>query len=375
MPRIRERLDEIFGIARDPTARAPRPDHRRGRRVDRTRSGASEPRQAAGAPSCGRQLASASFRRTRRFRSRTRRFSEISACTASTRATGTRSSISPAPSGRTAFSRPIRGCRTAPCWSAWTRPAKPLLERLEVEVTIDHDLVAGISARSSLVDDRQEVEVHDLEFGLRVEPMDDGRVRLRSNVVSAEIRDSGGWRLVPGELVAIHHKELLRSPNRPPRLQHDERMYYEPCGWCGRNASQIALEGCDECSSGPTPAQLRQNREQHARAIAALETARAELTAQAAEAEAASRSSRARSAVAPKPLRSQRWRPCGRHRRLRHVRPAGVGPEPGFSAGLRNSSRVSVPNFVDSVGVPRREEPDRPQPCIVSSAPVLRERL
>ncbi len=46
--------------------------------------------------------------------------------------------------------------------------AKPLLERLEVEVTIDHDLVAGISARSSLFDDGQEVEVHDLEFGLRV---------------------------------------------------------------------------------------------------------------------------------------------------------------------------------------------------------------
>jgi hypothetical protein len=28
--------------------------------------------------------------------------------------------------------------------------------------------VAGISARSSLFDDRQEVEVHDLEFGLKV---------------------------------------------------------------------------------------------------------------------------------------------------------------------------------------------------------------
>jgi hypothetical protein len=28
--------------------------------------------------------------------------------------------------------------------------------------------VAGIAATSSLFDDRQEVEVHDLEFGLRV---------------------------------------------------------------------------------------------------------------------------------------------------------------------------------------------------------------
>jgi hypothetical protein len=46
--------------------------------------------------------------------------------------------------------------------------AKPLRERLEVEVAIDHDLVAGFRARSSLVDDVQEVEVHDLEFGLQV---------------------------------------------------------------------------------------------------------------------------------------------------------------------------------------------------------------
>lgn len=46
--------------------------------------------------------------------------------------------------------------------------ARPLLERLEVDVAIDHDLVAGISARSSLVNDEQRTEVHDLEFGLRI---------------------------------------------------------------------------------------------------------------------------------------------------------------------------------------------------------------
>jgi molecular chaperone DnaK (HSP70) len=44
--------------------------------------------------------------------------------------------------------------------------AKPLRERLDVEVTIDHDLVAGIAARS--LSDEQKVEVHDLEFGLRI---------------------------------------------------------------------------------------------------------------------------------------------------------------------------------------------------------------
>lgn len=46
--------------------------------------------------------------------------------------------------------------------------AMPLRERLEVEVTIDQDLVAVISTRSALFDDQQKVEIHDLEFGLRV---------------------------------------------------------------------------------------------------------------------------------------------------------------------------------------------------------------
>jgi len=46
--------------------------------------------------------------------------------------------------------------------------AKPLLERLELSVTIDHDLVAALEARSSLFADEQRIEIHDLEFGLEI---------------------------------------------------------------------------------------------------------------------------------------------------------------------------------------------------------------
>jgi molecular chaperone DnaK len=46
--------------------------------------------------------------------------------------------------------------------------ARPLRERLVVDVTIDHDLVAEISVRSTLLGDEQQVYVHDLEFGLRL---------------------------------------------------------------------------------------------------------------------------------------------------------------------------------------------------------------
>lgn len=44
--------------------------------------------------------------------------------------------------------------------------AEPLHERVELEITIDHDLVATVEARSSLTGDVRRQEIHDLEFGL-----------------------------------------------------------------------------------------------------------------------------------------------------------------------------------------------------------------
>jgi molecular chaperone DnaK (HSP70) len=46
--------------------------------------------------------------------------------------------------------------------------APPLAERLNMEITIDHDLVAGIHATSSLLRSSDSVEVHDLEFGIEL---------------------------------------------------------------------------------------------------------------------------------------------------------------------------------------------------------------
>ena len=46
--------------------------------------------------------------------------------------------------------------------------ALPLRERLNVEIAIDHDLVASISAHSSLFGSSDSTEVHDLEFGIEI---------------------------------------------------------------------------------------------------------------------------------------------------------------------------------------------------------------
>ena len=45
---------------------------------------------------------------------------------------------------------------------------KPLFERLKVEVTIDHNLIAEVSAFSLLRGERRKAQIHDLEFGLSI---------------------------------------------------------------------------------------------------------------------------------------------------------------------------------------------------------------
>lgn len=148
--------------------------------------------------------------------------------------------------------------------------AKPLEERLEVEVCIDHDLIVTANVRSSLVGDEAQVEVHDLEFGLGLAPAgeepsqteDDlppsggrrprgtsppekrarlhGNVRLRSNV---SIRHDA-WSLVPGEIVSRYAPAYFSlTPH-----QHVENSYYWPCSICGRFSHDIKLNGCDSCA-------------------------------------------------------------------------------------------------------------------------------
>ena len=46
--------------------------------------------------------------------------------------------------------------------------AKPLYERLNVNVSIDHDLVAEVRTSSSLFEDEHRKEIFDLEFGMRI---------------------------------------------------------------------------------------------------------------------------------------------------------------------------------------------------------------
>lgn len=148
--------------------------------------------------------------------------------------------------------------------------AKPLFERLDVCVTIDHDMIAGVRAQSSLSNHEQKMEIWDLEFGLSLSapsltsgPVDGGRtdrassqpdvgprhrahttgsVRVRSNLATS----AHAWNQVPGEIVLKANPHLLEQ--QLTRQQHDEKMYYARCYDCGRTIYEIERDGCDKCS-------------------------------------------------------------------------------------------------------------------------------
>ena len=148
--------------------------------------------------------------------------------------------------------------------------ARPFNERLEVDVRVDQDLVVDVQARSVLTGDQSSVELHDLEFAVRLPaastrasgsggsdlvehtaararlgatseegPREFAAVQLRPNV--ADSRDDS---LIPGELLYTYRPEYFDVRCNPPDHQVHELEYYGPCAGCGR-ASDDPLCRCD----------------------------------------------------------------------------------------------------------------------------------
>lgn len=133
-------------------------------------------------------------------------------------------------------------------------------ERIELNITIDDNLILRAEASSLIRGDQDSCEIHDLEFGLsfgttgRIAvdptptgkrnhskvpkspapsakwPKDKGQLMLRSNL--AETAD---WSIVPGELLHTYGRHFFDVRlNLSTKIQRDEFFYYEPCSLCGR---------------------------------------------------------------------------------------------------------------------------------------------
>lgn len=128
------------------------------------------------------------------------------------------------------------------------RASKPLMERLELEIIVDDDLILNCRAHSSLHGDVDNLEIHTLEFGLAVHKGDEDASRLES-IESAEAatKDHGDTTLrvnvtprdddlsvVPGEVMYKNDRRYFdRETNRYlPEIQDLEKLNYQPCAYC-----------------------------------------------------------------------------------------------------------------------------------------------
>ena len=141
-----------------------------------------------------------------------------------------------------------------------------LFERVELNMRVDENLILKVEARSTVANDYDATEVHNLEFGLSLGGMENigletgrallkksedrggkperkGAVLLRSNLA---LREDAS--LVPGEYLNEVQKSRPYSLFSLTPLQIKEQLYYSPCSGCGRRSNDPLCE----CSSGKT---------------------------------------------------------------------------------------------------------------------------
>lgn len=137
-------------------------------------------------------------------------------------------------------------------------------ERLELDVSINDDLILETDVRSLNKKDTDRCEVHNLEFGLQFptkeksDDWDDDSSTLTSGekeiqalgsiVVRANIADRVDLSLVPGEFLYEYDKLYFDQRSHPPTDQVIEKLYYQPCSLCGLASNDPACRCASQAS-------------------------------------------------------------------------------------------------------------------------------
>lgn len=135
------------------------------------------------------------------------------------------------------------------------------IERIELNVVIDENLILTTSAKSQIKNDTDTVEIHNLEFGLDLkkninnsDKYDDfivnqidqknqsNSISLLSNVVAHEDSENIPIdlvkpyfeKLVPGEYMKEYNRYYFSDQHGVPQIQKLEAVYYQPCSICKR---------------------------------------------------------------------------------------------------------------------------------------------
>lgn len=141
--------------------------------------------------------------------------------------------------------------------------ARAFQERLELDIEINDDLILWAHARSLNAQDKDQREIHNLEFGLAFptgpqtdgssgdfedsEPVREEQVPPGALAIRANVTERYDPSLVPGEYLNAYNPHYFDVRRSPPEEQVEEKLYYEPCAICGR-ASNDPLCKCDRAT-------------------------------------------------------------------------------------------------------------------------------
>lgn len=127
------------------------------------------------------------------------------------------------------------------------KTAPPLVERLELVVEVNEDLILSVSATSSQHGDRASASYFDLEFGIGLPGSNDsGSVDVADAdvfvpggglVVRTNVANQKDTRLIPGEVLYQHNPWAFARPpgsDKATDEQLTEHLYYQPCAVCKR---------------------------------------------------------------------------------------------------------------------------------------------
>ena len=127
------------------------------------------------------------------------------------------------------------------------KTAPPLVERLELDVKVDDNLILSVSAMSKQRGDKAHASYFDLEFGIGLPGSNDlGPIDIADTqayvpndglIARANVADQQDTRLVPGDVLYQHRPHAfsrLPGPDQATDEQLIEHLYYKPCAVCKR---------------------------------------------------------------------------------------------------------------------------------------------
>lgn len=148
--------------------------------------------------------------------------------------------------------------------------ALPFRERLELEISVNEDLVLTAKAWSLNQNGHAETEIHNLEFALATPGTKSGWFHaepLSNEAANAAVKVQGGLvmrsnlsrteeiRLVPGEVVKRIDPYYFDPARGAPQVQVNEYLYYQPCAYCKRASNDPLCQCATAAAEAVPPAQ------------------------------------------------------------------------------------------------------------------------